>query len=249
MADAASDHSSRHIVLVHGTCHGAWSWHRVTTRLRSAGHRVTALDLAASGVDERRFADYNQPLVDVLASFPTRVLLVDHSLGGLNVALTTDKFPDKVAAGVFVTALLPDTLHPPSYVYCKVTPLRAHRTLLYSIRSIKFCSDPVKLKLDDPTMPFWLDTRSGDEEKGPLSLLFGPKSDFDGGLDSGRGSGEAFFPVREGFVVDVAALRVRATARWRRCSSCVREGRGAAGILPAVDDLEFPGGGGEGDGG
>ncbi|XP_042396663.1 putative inactive methylesterase 20 isoform X2 [Zingiber officinale] len=150
MADAASDHSSRHIVLVHGTCHGAWSWHRVTTRLRSAGHRVTALDLAASGVDERRFADYNQPLVDVLASFPTRVLLVDHSLGGLNVALTTDKFPDKVAAGVFVTALLPDTLHPPSYVYCK-------------------------LKLDDPTMPFWLDTRSGDEEKGPLSLLFGPK--------------------------------------------------------------------------
>ena len=43
----------KHFVLVHGLCHGAWSWYKVTTALESAGHRVTALDLAASGAPAR----------------------------------------------------------------------------------------------------------------------------------------------------------------------------------------------------
>ncbi|XP_042429209.1 methylesterase 1-like [Zingiber officinale] len=160
MADSSCD-SSHHIVLVHGACHGAWSWYKLISLLRSAGHRVTALDLAASGVDERRFsdlrnfADYNQPLIDLLAALPQgeRIVLVGHSLGGLNIAFAMDRFPHKVAVGVFVTAFLPDTVHPPSFVYNKV-------------------------QLEDPTLPFWLDTQFGtvgDKENGPLSMLFGPK--------------------------------------------------------------------------
>ncbi|XP_074571649.1 methylesterase 1-like [Curcuma longa] len=160
MADSSCNRS-HHIVLVHGACHGAWSWYKLISLLRSAGHRVTALDLAASGVDERRFSDlrnfddYNQPLIDLLAELPPgeRVVVVGHSLGGLCIARAMDRFPHKVAVGVFVTAFLPDTVHPPSYIYNKV-------------------------HLEDPTLPFSLDTQFGtvgDKENGPLSVLFGPK--------------------------------------------------------------------------
>jgi pimeloyl-ACP methyl ester carboxylesterase len=117
-----------HFVLVHGACHGAWCWHKLKPRLESAGHLVTALDLAASGInmkairDVHTLHDYTQPLLDLLVSLPPnqKVVLVGHSLGGLNLALAIDKYPEKVAVGVFVTAFMPDTTHKPSYVLDQV---------------------------------------------------------------------------------------------------------------------------------
>ncbi|KAJ0097113.1 hypothetical protein Patl1_28786 [Pistacia atlantica] len=40
---------AKHFVLVHGACHGAWCWYKVSTLLKSEGHKVTMLDMAASG--------------------------------------------------------------------------------------------------------------------------------------------------------------------------------------------------------
>ena len=152
--------NKKHIILVHGACHGAWSWHKVTTQLRSAGYQVTVPDLAASGVDERRFQDlrsfihYSQPLLDILACLPPgeRVILVGHSLGGLNIALAMDRFPEKIAAAVFVTALMPDSVNPPSYVVDKVLLIEFRctcqtcsynfidwRAFLYSLKRKKPC--------------------------------------------------------------------------------------------------------------
>jgi len=45
---------------------------------------------------------------------------VGHSLGGLNIALAMDKFPEKVEVGVFLTAVVPDIERKPSYVLEKV---------------------------------------------------------------------------------------------------------------------------------
>jgi len=113
----------QHIILVHGTCHGAWCWYKVATLLRSAGHLVTVPDLAASGIDRRRieevasFADYSRPLLDIMASFPAqeKVILVGHSFGGMSTALAADKFPEKVAAAVFVAAFMPDCTSSPAH--------------------------------------------------------------------------------------------------------------------------------------
>ncbi|KAK4792711.1 hypothetical protein SAY86_023146 [Trapa natans] len=147
MAEAAAAKESRqisinqpqHFVLVHGACHGAWSWYKVKPRLEAAGHRVTVLDLTASGVSPRAieevftFREYSQPLLDILRnSVPPeeRVVLVGHSLGGLSVALAADMFFDKVAAVVFLTAFVPDTVHKPSYVverYMATTPKETWR--------------------------------------------------------------------------------------------------------------------------
>ncbi|KAK2357251.1 salicylic acid-binding protein [Trifolium repens] len=114
----------KHYVLVHGVCHGAWCWYKVKPRLESAGHLVTVLDLAASGINLKKIEDvntvleYSEPLLQLMATIPPneKVILVGHSLGGLNIALAMEQFPEKVAVGVFLTALAPDVDHNASYV-------------------------------------------------------------------------------------------------------------------------------------
>ncbi|OMO56784.1 polyneuridine-aldehyde esterase [Corchorus capsularis] len=151
--------NQKHFILVHGACHGAWSWYKIKPRLESAGHRVTAINLTASGIDMRAIEsvhtmyDYTKPLLDILASLPSgeKAILVGHSLGGLNLAVAMDKFPDKISVGVFLTAFMPDTAHQPSFVleqYWKRTPAEN-----------------------------WLDTRFepyGNPEQSLLSMFFGP---------------------------------------------------------------------------
>lgn len=126
--DTENRKDRKHYVLVHGACHGAWCWYKLKPRLESAGHHVTVLDLAASGINMKKFQDvdtflqYSEPLLGFMSSLPPneKVVLVGHSLGGLNIALAMEKFPEKVAVGVFLTALVPDTEHRPSFVSEKV---------------------------------------------------------------------------------------------------------------------------------
>ncbi|CAA7033188.1 unnamed protein product [Microthlaspi erraticum] len=121
--------NQKQFVLVHGLCHGAWCWYKVKTMLEAAGHCVTAVDLAASGINMTRLEeiqtlkDYTKPLLDVLSSLGSdedKVLLVAHSMGGIPAALAADIFPRKIAAIVFVTAFMPDTRNPPAYVIDKL---------------------------------------------------------------------------------------------------------------------------------
>nr|POE92887.1 salicylic acid-binding protein 2 [Quercus suber] len=83
----------KHFVLVHGVYHRPWSWYKLKPRLGSVGHQVTALDLAASGINMKAIQD------------------VHTILGGLNLALAMDKYPEKVAVGVFMVTFMTDTKH------------------------------------------------------------------------------------------------------------------------------------------
>ncbi|KAJ9177580.1 hypothetical protein P3X46_012787 [Hevea brasiliensis] len=116
-----------HFVLIHTICHGAWVWHKLKPVLEAAGHKVTALDLVASGMDLRTieqvgsFDAYSEPLLNFLETIPQgeKVILVGESCGGINVAIAADKYTDKIAAAVFHNSLMPDTVHSPSYVLDK----------------------------------------------------------------------------------------------------------------------------------
>ncbi|XP_058081408.1 methyl jasmonate esterase 1-like isoform X1 [Magnolia sinica] len=120
--------SNTHFVLVHGGCHGAWSWFKLSTLLTSAGHQVTAIDLAACGVHPKRineigsFHDYTQPLMDLMASLSPhkRVILVGHSFGGVVISLAMERFPEKILVAVFVTAVMPNLASPPSIIVKEV---------------------------------------------------------------------------------------------------------------------------------
>lgn len=104
-----------HFVLVHGACHGAWCWYKVVTILRGEGHKVSVLDMAASGINPKQvedlnsMADYNEPLMEFMNCLPQeeRVVLVGHSMGGINISLAMEMFPHKIAVAVFVTAFMP----------------------------------------------------------------------------------------------------------------------------------------------
>ena len=107
---------TKHFVLIHGSGHGAWSWYKIVALLKSSGHNVTAIDLAASGIDLkpvnalRSISDYHRPLMELMASLPPheKVILVGHSLGGLAISQAMERFPGKVSVAIFVTVLTPE---------------------------------------------------------------------------------------------------------------------------------------------
>ncbi|TVU34675.1 hypothetical protein EJB05_16520, partial [Eragrostis curvula] len=109
------ERQQHHFVLVHGLCHGAWCWYKVATMLESAGHRVTALDMAGCGARPERaeevasFEEYSRPLLDAVAALPAgeKAVLVGHSFGGQSLALAMERYPEKVAAAVFASAAMP----------------------------------------------------------------------------------------------------------------------------------------------
>lgn len=119
-----------HFVLVHGACHGAWCWYRVVTRLRSEGHRVTALDMAASGADPKRaeevgsVSDYFRPLMEFMEALPPapeeRVVVVGHSMGGISISVAMERFPHQIALAIFVTAFMPGPDFPLSLAHQEV---------------------------------------------------------------------------------------------------------------------------------
>lgn len=110
----SSNSSTKHFVLAHGVSHGGWCWYKVRALLEGSGHRVTCLDLKASGVEPSdpnavaSFDEYNQPLVDLLSSLPVhhKVILVGHSAGGISVTEAIHKFPEKIQAAVYVGATM-----------------------------------------------------------------------------------------------------------------------------------------------
>ncbi|KAL6839906.1 hypothetical protein ACP4OV_029716 [Aristida adscensionis] len=122
--EEAEKRRRHHFVLVHGVCHGAWCWYKVATALSSAGHRVTALDMAACGASPARaedvasFEEYSRPLLDAVAALPDgeRAVLVGHSFGGQGLALAMERHPEKVAVAVFVSAAMPAAGKPMSLV-------------------------------------------------------------------------------------------------------------------------------------
>ncbi|XP_015067105.1 salicylic acid-binding protein 2-like [Solanum pennellii] len=125
----------KHFVLVHGACHGSWCWYKLKPLLEAAGHKVTALDMAASGIDLRKIeeirtlVDYTAPLMEFMESLPheEKVVLVGHSYGGINLGLAMEKYSQKIFAAVFLTVLMPDSAHVSSYVldqYFERTPTK-----------------------------------------------------------------------------------------------------------------------------
>ncbi|XP_027769907.1 salicylic acid-binding protein 2-like [Solanum pennellii] len=156
--------ASKHFVLVHGACHGAWSWYKIVALIRSSGHNVTALDLGASGINPKqvleipRLSDYFSPLMEFMASLPSyeKVILVGHSLGGFAISKATESFPEKISVAIvesiFVTALMPG-------------PILDAATIFNELQS----SRGVVLKLDNRV------TFDNGLANPPTTFIYGPK--------------------------------------------------------------------------
>ena len=102
-------------VLVHGAWHGGWCWRRVAERLRAAGHRVHVPTL--TGLGERAhlispqvgLSTHVEDVLGVLACEGLHdVILCGHSYGGMVITGVADQIPERLAALVYLDALVPE---------------------------------------------------------------------------------------------------------------------------------------------
>ncbi|VVB18308.1 unnamed protein product [Arabis nemorensis] len=57
--------SQKRFVLIHGLCHGAWTWYKVKPHLEAAGHSVTTVRLQVTASPQWIWLLYQLSLVEV----------------------------------------------------------------------------------------------------------------------------------------------------------------------------------------
>ncbi|KAL9230645.1 hypothetical protein vseg_005970 [Gypsophila vaccaria] len=103
-----------HFVLVHGGGFGAWCWYKTIALLEESGFKVTAIDLAGSGIHSfdtngiSSLSQYVKPLTDFLEKVADgeKVILVGHDIGGCCISFAMEMFSSKVSKAIFVAAIM-----------------------------------------------------------------------------------------------------------------------------------------------
>jgi len=98
-------------VLVHGSWHGGWCWHRIIARLQRASHRVMAPDLLSLGIDGTppgsvTLRGWTDQIVALAESSSEPIVLVGHSRGGIVLSEVAERIPERIRVLVYVTAFL-----------------------------------------------------------------------------------------------------------------------------------------------
>jgi pimeloyl-ACP methyl ester carboxylesterase len=101
-------------VLVHGAWHGGWCYGRVAELLRARGHHVFAPTLSGLGERSHQFSpaiNLSTHVTDILNLIKwerlDNVVLLGHSYGGMVISGVADRAHDKIAALVYLDALIP----------------------------------------------------------------------------------------------------------------------------------------------
>lgn len=98
-------------ILVHGSWHSAWNWHKVVPLLEKAGHKAIAIDLPGMGRDKTPISDVKmntavQKICDLVDSIDGKVILVGHSKNGIMISQAAEYRPDKIEKLVYLAAYL-----------------------------------------------------------------------------------------------------------------------------------------------
>lgn len=96
-------------LLIHGSCHGAWCWHRVIPALSALGHNVRAIDLPGHGRDDTPLAEVTLDLYAeaILGALDRPTIVVGHSMAGYPITAAAEKDPSPIAALVYLCAYAP----------------------------------------------------------------------------------------------------------------------------------------------
>jgi pimeloyl-ACP methyl ester carboxylesterase len=97
------------IVLVHGSCHGAWCWRDLVTALSALDHDVQAIDLPGHGANPRPIDQITLDLYAkaILEAIDSRAIVVGHSMAGFPISATAEADPSKIARLVYLCAYAP----------------------------------------------------------------------------------------------------------------------------------------------
>lgn len=92
------------LLLVHGTCHGAWSFDRLVPELKQRDIAARAIDLPGRDGTPTSLDDYAQA---ILAAAAPDTILVGHSAGGYAITAAAEAAPDRFRGLIYLCAYLP----------------------------------------------------------------------------------------------------------------------------------------------
>jgi pimeloyl-ACP methyl ester carboxylesterase len=98
-------------ILIHGSWHSAWNWHRVVPILENQGHRIIAMDLPGMGRDKTPIREVTMQtsvarICQLIDSIEGKVILVGHSKNGIMISQAAEYRPDKIEKLVYLAAYL-----------------------------------------------------------------------------------------------------------------------------------------------
>ncbi|MGY3439165.1 MULTISPECIES: alpha/beta fold hydrolase [unclassified Marinovum] len=98
------------ILLIHGSCHGAWCWRDLIPALNARGHNARAIDLPGAGADETPLADVtlDSYAEAIVAALGPRTVLLGHSAAGYAITAAAERAPERIARLVYLCAYVPE---------------------------------------------------------------------------------------------------------------------------------------------
>ncbi len=98
-------------ILVHGSWHSAWNWHKVIPLLEKQGHKAIAIDLPGMGRDKTpiytiKMKETVEKICHLIDSIDEPVILVGHSKNGIMISQAAEYRPHKIEKLIYLAAYL-----------------------------------------------------------------------------------------------------------------------------------------------
>ena len=102
-----------HFLLIHGSWHGAWCWHKIVPRLHAAGYTAEAIDLPGRGRAPKTapLVSLNSMVDSARAALPAdrKTTVVVHSRYGVLASQLAEIAPEQIERTIYLASfMLPD---------------------------------------------------------------------------------------------------------------------------------------------
>jgi len=97
------------ILLVHGSCHGAWAFRDLLPALTDLGYSARAIDLPGHGNNPHPIQDITLDLYAdaILDAIDKRAIVLGHSMAGFPISAAAEKAPHKIERLIYLCAYVP----------------------------------------------------------------------------------------------------------------------------------------------
>jgi pimeloyl-ACP methyl ester carboxylesterase len=98
-------------ILIHGSWHSAWNWHKIVPILEKQGHRAIPIDLLGMGRNKTPIREVTMQktvaqICELLDTIDGQVILVGHSKNGIIISQAAELRPHKIEKLVYLAAYL-----------------------------------------------------------------------------------------------------------------------------------------------
>ncbi|WP_255069525.1 alpha/beta fold hydrolase [Lacihabitans sp. LS3-19] len=98
-------------ILIHGSWHSSWNWHKVVPILEKLGHKVLAIDLPGMGKDKTPIKEVTlkstvEYICKIIDDIEDKVILVGHSKNGIMISQAAEYRSEKIEKLIYIAAYL-----------------------------------------------------------------------------------------------------------------------------------------------